>query len=113
MNALKKKMSNTKGESISEVMISGLIIALGLLLAASMIVASTNIVKKSSAAWGNYFWARNAIEAEKDLPSEDYKGTYSSDTKAVKIGSSSVNVIMNTSTSEDGSTKFITFKKSK
>jgi len=63
MNALRGKLRSTRGESISEVMISGLIVALGLLLAVSMILASVSMMSKASTSWKSYFTARNELES--------------------------------------------------
>jgi Tfp pilus assembly protein PilV len=59
-----RKLSGTRGESISEVMISGLIIALGLLLAASMIIAASNMVSKESKNWERYYFVKNSVEMQ-------------------------------------------------
>lgn len=63
MDTLKRKLSSTCGESITEVLISGLVIALGILMAVTMIVAATNIVRKASTSWSDYYTARNKVES--------------------------------------------------
>ena len=58
-----KKLKSTKGESISEVLVASLIVALAFLMAASLITASYKIIQKTETKMSEYYSARNAYEA--------------------------------------------------
>lgn len=63
---LKKKLKSKSGESIAEVLITALVVALGALLLVVMVVASRNIIQKSEKAYNTYLNERNTMEAQDD-----------------------------------------------
>lgn len=63
MNRLFRKLNSTKGESISETLISGLVIALGFIIAVTMIVSASNMVSKADKDWTAYYNSKNMLEA--------------------------------------------------
>ncbi|NLC74607.1 MAG: hypothetical protein GX685_05155, partial [Clostridiales bacterium] len=48
------KIKSTSGESISEVLISMLIVALGSIMFATMVMASKNLIQKSDKTYSDY-----------------------------------------------------------
>ena len=62
MKKLLKKLKSTRGESISETLISSLVIALGFIIAVTMIVSATNMVSKASTSWNKYYDEKNKLE---------------------------------------------------
>jgi len=70
-----KKLNSKKGESLSEVLVSILVSALGLVILASMIISATNMIQRSRANMGEYYRTNNDnIEA---ISSEAHTGEVS------------------------------------
>lgn len=62
MKRLFEKLNSTRGESLSETMISSLVIALGFILAVSMILAASNMVSNADKKWKEYYENKNTLE---------------------------------------------------
>lgn len=60
--SIKKKISSKKGESIAEVLIAMLIVALGAILLASMVIGSRNLITKSEEAYTEQMTEKNVLE---------------------------------------------------
>lgn len=73
MNAIKvkKKLLNKKGETLVEVLVSTLLVALSMLGLSTMINVSRNIMETSDKAIKNMYENMNAIEQKKDSYDED------------------------------------------
>lgn len=70
--SLNNKLKSTSGESIAEVLIAMLVVALGSVLFASMVMASRDIVQKSEEAYHEYIEAHNDLETRAQAtPSPD------------------------------------------
>ena len=66
MNMNKKilqKLKNNHGESISEVLIAGLVVALAFVMVASLISASSRMIQKTDDAMSTYYSDINAFES--------------------------------------------------
>ena len=85
MNAIKvkKKLLNKKGETLVEVLVSTLLVALSMLGLSTMINVSRNIMETSDKAIKNMYENMNAIEQKKD--SEKVSISISSDFGTVSI----------------------------
>lgn len=59
---IERKLRSENGESIAEVLITALVVALGALLLVAMVVASRNIIQKSERAYNTYLNGRNTEE---------------------------------------------------
>ena len=59
-----KKIQNTRGETISEVLIAALVGSLGVLLSATMIVASVKIADKGMKKMSEYAEIESAVETK-------------------------------------------------
>lgn len=57
-----KKLKEQKGESLSEVLVASLIIALALILLVNMVTASTRLVSKSSDTFDENMTVKNSAE---------------------------------------------------
>lgn len=84
MKTLFRKLKSQNGESIGEVLVATLIVALGSVMFASMVSTSERLIQRSDSAYKEYLEDYNSIE---ENPLDPKKGTAAS----VKI------------TSEDGS----------
>ncbi len=62
MNALYRKLSSNRGESIAEVLIAALVIALGMILLISMINVSFRILNKEEKSYKDFIEEKNAFE---------------------------------------------------
>ncbi len=58
-----QKLKQTKGESISEVLIASLVLVFGFLLFVTMVQASMKMMKKSEDAYNEYVEVSNQLEA--------------------------------------------------
>ncbi len=67
-----QKLKQTKGESISEVLIASLVLVFGFLLFVTMVQASMKMMKKSEDAYNDYVEVSNQLEAFVD-PKPDGK----------------------------------------
>lgn len=89
MNAIKvkKKLLNKKGETLVEVLVSTLLVALSMLGLSTMINVSRNIMETSDKAIKNMYENMNAIEQQKDniKKSEKVSISISSDFGTVSI----------------------------
>lgn len=85
MNAIKvkKKLLNKKGETLVEVLVSTLLVALSMLGLSTMINVSRNIMETSDKAIKNMYENMNAIEQQKK--SEKVSISISSDFGTVSI----------------------------
>lgn len=81
MHTILRKLRSENGESIAEVLVATLVVALGTVLFAGMISASEKIVRNSDTAYDKYLSDRNAIE-NYEHSSED------SESSSVSISSS-------------------------
>ena len=61
--AIFKKLKSKSGESISEVLVASLIVALAFVMVASLISASQQIIQKNDAKMKEYYAEKNAFEA--------------------------------------------------
>ena len=59
---LRKKITGSSGESLAEVMVAVLIIAVGLVLISSLVIASSRMVDKGGAKMNSIYTASNAME---------------------------------------------------
>lgn len=86
MNAIKvkKKLLNKKGETLVEVLVSTLLVALSMLGLSTMINVSRNIMETSDKAIKNMYENMNAIE-QKKKKSEKVSISISSDFGTVSI----------------------------
>jgi competence protein ComGC len=57
-----KKLKETKGETLSEVLIASLVIALALILLVNMVTASSRLVSKSSDVFDENMQVKNSVE---------------------------------------------------
>ena len=89
MNAIKvkKKLLNKKGETLVEVLVSTLLVALSMLGLSTMINVSRNIMETSDKAIKNMYENMNDIEQQKDdiKKSEKVSVSISSDFGTVSI----------------------------
>lgn len=87
MNAIKvkKKLLNKKGETLVEVLVSTLLVALSMLGLSTMINVSRNIMETSDKAIKNMYENMNAIEQKKEKKSEKVSISISSDFGTVSI----------------------------
>lgn len=69
--AVRRKLKSQDGESIAEVLITALVVALGALLLVAMVVAARNIIQKSERTYNTYLNGRNTEEA---LDNSDHNG---------------------------------------
>lgn len=67
MSRIRNKLHSSSGESISEVLVAMLVIALGIVMLVSMISASGNIIRRSEQAYADYIKRFNAMEAQDPL----------------------------------------------
>ena len=79
MHTILRKLRSEKGESIAEVLVATLVVALGSVLFAGMVSASEKIVRNSDTAYDNYLNDHNAIE--------DYENTSEGSSSSVSISS--------------------------
>ncbi|MDD4526167.1 MAG: hypothetical protein PHX95_10065 [Lachnospiraceae bacterium] len=89
------KLRSTSGESISEVLISMLIVALGSIMFATMVMASKNLIQKSDTAYSDYVNKRNWFVLEGTSPSdvgESDSSNYTDDIKAAVTGPATAEV---------------------
>lgn len=66
-----KKLKENRGESLTEVLVAILIIALGSIMMITMVSASVKIVKSGTERFGTNMTQKNAVEEAAD---EDYSG---------------------------------------
>lgn len=62
MHTILRKLRSENGESIAEVLVATLVVALGSVLFAGMVSASEKIVRNSDTAYDKYLSDHNAIE---------------------------------------------------
>ena len=89
------KIKSTSGESISEVLISMLIVALGSIMFATMVMASKNLIQKSDKTYSDYVNKRNWFVLEGTSPAdvgESDSSNYTDEIKAAVTGSTSAEV---------------------
>jgi|GEM_PF-2300190 len=61
---MKKKLQSNAGESLAEVIVAVLVVALGMLLLASAVVSGANVIKTSEAAMNDYYENMNELELQ-------------------------------------------------
>lgn len=86
------KIKSTSGESISEVLISMLIVALGSIMFATMVMASKNLIQKSDKTYSDYVNKRNWFVREGTSPAdvgESDSSNYTEEIKAAVTGPTS------------------------
>ena len=62
INLMRSKLNKDKGESLAEVLIAVLIIAVGLVLLSSLVIASSRLVDKSQTRMSSVYNAVNTLE---------------------------------------------------
>lgn len=67
MSRIQAKLRSSSGESISEVLVAMLVIALGIVMLVSMISASGNMIRRSEKVYADYMEQFNAMEAQDSL----------------------------------------------
>ena len=101
------KLRSTSGESISEVLISMLIVALGSIMFATMAMASKNLIQKSDTVYSDYVNKRNWFVLEGTSPSdvgESDISNYTDEIKAAVTGPDSSAIV--TFTPESGTVTY-------
>ena len=96
-----KKLKGSRGETITEVLVSTLIAALAMILFASMVIASKNIIKKSCDSISDYYRWTSKMVSKDGVRSGT--GTVSFDKDLVyETDSYGVTVYHNESSGDDG-----------
>lgn len=72
MNKVFRKLKSQNGESIGEVLVASLIVALGSVMFASMVSASERLITRSEKAYQEYLKDHNSIE---EITLDPKKGT--------------------------------------
>lgn len=70
MNTVFRKLKSQNGESIGEVLVASLIVALGSVMFASMVSASDKLITRSEKAYKDYLEDHNSIENPQDPNNE-------------------------------------------
>ncbi len=70
---LKRKLQSKKGESITEVLVSALVIALGAMMLASMVTSSMRLVQRSDTAYQRYMDEQNMLATRSETSGEAYQ----------------------------------------
>lgn len=65
MNKILVKLKENQGESIAEVLVASLVIALALILLVTMTMASFRLTRKTENAFNDYYDSKNAAEESK------------------------------------------------
>ena len=104
------KLKNTHGESLSETMIAGLLIAFGLILAVSMILAGSNMVNKADKQWTAYYQEKHALEG-RTTEATKTSGTLTLTDKDLGTGLNTSVIDIYTSKDENGDAVFSAYEK--
>lgn len=70
MRHIRKKLASQKGETLSEVMVAGLIGVMALLLLITMIMSATRMVEKSSKKMSAFYEQVSAVEAGETISTD-------------------------------------------
>lgn len=81
-----RKLQKTKGESIAEILVAMLVIAMGLIMLASMLTASVNMIKNSKEQYTTEVAQKNAVESSTELDIADLTLTISGSSGDMLIG---------------------------
>ena len=102
----KNRILSRRGESLTETLVSVLVIALALLLLVSMVTASKNLIEKSETTFTNNYVAKNQAEEGSTGSTKKSDGTDSSTDTISISGTMQGNVTQNTNgittTTSDG-----------
>lgn len=111
MGKIKQKLKNKSGESISEVLVASLVVAMAFVMAANLISISYHAIQKTDDSLSTYYTERNAFE---EGSSETSKGTIVvSGSGTVDINQNGIGVTISSETMGSGDTakQYVSYEK--
>jgi hypothetical protein len=112
MGKIKQKLKNKSGESISEVLVASLVVAMAFVMAANLISISYHAIQKTDDSLSTYYTERNAFE---EGSSDDTStGTIAvSGSGTASINQSGINVTISSETVGSGDTakQYVSYEK--
>lgn len=113
MKTIRKKLNSSKGETISEVLIAGLVVVLAFVMVMSLINTSYHVLTKTDEKMDEYYAERNAFETGSDASASGKVSISSTGSgNAAQIVGDQIDVTVTTTTSDDG-TKYIYYENKK